>query len=134
MRLEDYIIRYYDDNKAEFARDNNIVNRQQVHEMIQKGTYYAYDGMLLLLRKELADPEFEYFDDFDEDDMTTLTTTQVSVLLNIPESRLSVFLNNNPDFPESYNRDLVMAWVQDNRPELVISPCVTSQQRRTFSE
>ena len=51
-----------------------------------------------------------------------MTATQVSVLLNIPESRLSVFLSNNPDFPESYERDLVMAWMQDNRPELISSP------------
>ena len=120
MRLEDYIIKYYDDNKAEFARDNDITNRQQVHEMLQKGTYYVYDGMLLLCRRELSNPEYEYYDD--GEDMITMTATQVSVLLSIPESRLSVFLNNNPDFPDDYNRALVMAWVQDNKPELISSP------------
>jgi hypothetical protein len=52
MRLRDYILKNYDGNNAEFGRVNNL-SRMIVSQMVKKGTYYIFDGVLMIARREV---------------------------------------------------------------------------------
>jgi hypothetical protein len=54
MKLRDYILNNNNGRNIEFALDNNMT-AQQVGQMVKKGTYYVYDGMLVIARKTLAE-------------------------------------------------------------------------------
>ena len=52
MKLSDYINKHYNGNKSAFALAHNMT-KQKVWAMVKNGNYYVYDGMLLLMRKEI---------------------------------------------------------------------------------
>ncbi len=52
MKLKDYIAKHYDNNNAAFGRDNGL-SRAAVGVMVNKGTYYVHDGLLMIARREL---------------------------------------------------------------------------------
>lgn len=53
MRLRDYILTHYDGNNAAFGRDNGL-SRMAISRMVNKGTYYIYDGLLMIARREIG--------------------------------------------------------------------------------
>ena len=52
MKLSDYINEHYNGNKTAFANDASTT-KQAIWAMVKNGNYYVYDGMLLLMRKEI---------------------------------------------------------------------------------
>ncbi len=52
MKLKDYIARHYNGNNAAFGRDNGL-SRAAVGLMVNKGTYYVYEGLLMISRREV---------------------------------------------------------------------------------
>lgn len=52
MKLRDYILQNYDGNNAAFGRANDL-SRTAVSMMVSKGTYYIYDGFLMIARREV---------------------------------------------------------------------------------
>ena len=55
MKLKDYIKQNYGTNTA-FAEAHGM-SKQQVGQMVIKGIYYVYDGMLMIAKKELVKPK-----------------------------------------------------------------------------
>lgn len=51
MKLKDFISKHYATNTA-FAEANGL-SKQQVGQMLNKGTYYVYDGMLVIARRDV---------------------------------------------------------------------------------
>lgn len=51
MKLQDYIKQNHGTNTA-FASANGM-SKQQVGQMVNKGIYYVYDGMLMIAKKEV---------------------------------------------------------------------------------
>ncbi|CDH24090.1 hypothetical protein [Xenorhabdus bovienii] len=58
MTLEEFINKYFDGNKSEFARFNNNIARQQVNQWI-KGNFIVVNSTLYSPRRELAKPEIK---------------------------------------------------------------------------
>ena len=52
MKLRDYILKHYNGRNIDFAIANEMT-AQQVGQMIKKGVYYIYDGMLVIARREV---------------------------------------------------------------------------------
>mgnify|MGYP000091355709 FL=1 len=52
MKLRDYILQNYDGNNAAFGRANDL-SRTAVSMMVNKGTYYIVDGLLMIARREV---------------------------------------------------------------------------------
>ena len=52
MKLRDYILQNYNGRNTDFASANDMTS-QQVGQMVKKGIYYIYDGMLMIARKEV---------------------------------------------------------------------------------
>lgn len=52
MKLREYILKHYNGRNVEFAEANGMSD-QQVGQMVKKGTYHIYDGMLVIARREV---------------------------------------------------------------------------------
>ena len=52
MKLRDYILQNYNGRNIDFAEANGMTGAQ-VGQMIKKGIYYIYDGMLVIARREV---------------------------------------------------------------------------------
>ena len=52
MKLRDYILKNYNGRNIDFANANDMT-AQQVGQMVKKGIYYIYDGMLVIARREV---------------------------------------------------------------------------------
>lgn len=52
MKLRDYILKHYNGRNVDFAAANEMT-AQQVGQMVKKGVYYIYDGMLVIARRDI---------------------------------------------------------------------------------